>query len=263
MPSSLLGSWIDLEAAASVARDLCPPELLPPQTAGADPAGDEPLAPGDLKLIHPYEEEAGDAPPSPPGRSGQIHARLTEIKDRATKTGLISGSVEAAEPEASGPRVSAGGRAAETGPDSGVGRGLQVAPDSAAPLRLFVPPLGPLNLRARALGDWLRETFSPSALFVSDAQGRALVEFDAPGDLIAGAIVLVDAALKARRHLPANEAISGVLHIELAPSSILSLVTTHTKVGLLHAGLAGHEPLSADASRLIARALRKTVETEN
>ncbi|MGI8601679.1 MAG: hypothetical protein ACR2OZ_01635 [Verrucomicrobiales bacterium] len=272
MTSSLLGSWIDIEAATSAARELCPPEFLPAEE-GSLPLSLAPMVLGDFQLAEDYKVDRYPVShPRPPAPA--MRARLTEIRNRAARAGLLGQGSEPHASDASAetiePVLSPLGPAPVEAPDAQPSV-LPALPEShqgcgaseEIEARPFVPPLGPLNLRARALADWIRENFSPTSLFVSDAQGRPLVEFDVSPDLIAGAIVLADAGLKARRHLPAADAgVGGAIYADIGPGLTLSLLSSHTALGLFHVGLIGPTALASSSARTISRSLRKTIEAQ-
>ncbi len=232
MRSSLLGSWIDVEAAAAAAETLCVP---PPVVAAAtevsallEPvlvASNESFVTG-APLVRPSERDASndtpgveatnetpvievsnDAPPP------LLHGRLSALRARAERNGLVSVV----------PVVVGGERP------------------------VFAVPLGSLPVRVRALADWINEVFLPESLFVADDQGQALVEFGGGAQLLAAASVLAEAAAKARRHLP-GEAGASMVHLALGGGQVLSLVSVATVMGGWHAGLTTLSPLTeADA----------------
>jgi hypothetical protein len=85
--SSLLGSWIDVEAAAAAAETLCDPapETTDPMPAG--PAGRFARAAGEVL------DDPGPAAASPPPL---LHSRLQELRARAERNGLVSATAPAA-----------------------------------------------------------------------------------------------------------------------------------------------------------------------
>lgn len=231
MRSSLLGSWIDVEAAAAAAETLCVP---PPVVAAAEVsallepvpvASNEPFV-SVAPLVRPSEtdvtnetpgvevsndmpaiEASNDTPPP------LLHGRLSALRARAERNGLVSVV----------PVVVGGERP------------------------VFAVPLGSLPVRVRALADWINEVFLPESLFVADDQGQALVEFGGGAQLLAAASVLAEAAAKARRHLP-GEAGASMVHLALGGGQVLSLVSVATVMGGWHAGLTTLSPLTeADA----------------
>ena len=223
MRSSLLGSWIDVEAAAAAAETLCVP---PPVVAAASEvsallepvpvASNEsfvsvapPVRPSEKDAMNevPGVEASNDTPPP------QLHGRLSALRARAERNGLVSVV----------PVVVGGERP------------------------IFAVPLGSLPVRVRALADWINEVFLPESLFVADEQGQSLVEFGGGAQLLAAASVLAEAAAKARRHLP-GEAGASMVHLALGGGQVLSLVSVATVMGGWHAGLTTVSPLTeADA----------------
>ena len=248
MRSSLLGSWIDVEAAAAAAETLCVPHPVVAASASAllepvpvasnesfvsvappvrpserdvsneapvtDVSNDTPVieASNDTPAIEASNEtpvmEASNETPPP-----QLHGRLSALRARAERNGLVS-----------------------------------VVPVVVGGERLvFAVPLGSLPVRVRALADWINEVFLPESLFVADEQGQSLVEFGGGAQLLAAASVLAEAAAKARRHLP-GEAGASMVHLALGGGQVLSLVSVATVMGGWHAGLTTVSPLTeADA----------------
>lgn len=244
MRSSLLGSWIDVEAAAAAAETLCVPypvvvaaeasalasallepvpvasnesfvSVAPPVRPSERDASSETLgvdATNETLVVEalndtPVVEASNDTPPP------QLHGRLSALRARAERNGLVSVV----------PVVVGGERP------------------------IFAVPLGSLPVRVRALADWINEVFLPESLFVADEQGQSLVEFGGGAQLLAAASVLAEAAAKARRHLP-GEAGASMVHLALGGGQVLSLVSVATVMGGWHAGLTTVSPLTeADA----------------
>ncbi len=239
MRSSLLGSWIDVEAAAAAAETLCVPPpvmaaeasaLLEPVPVASnesfvsvaplvlpserDASSEAPVTDatndtlvGDATNEVPIMEASNDTPPP------QLHGRLSALRARAERNGLVSVV----------PVVVGGERP------------------------VFAVPLGSLPVRVRALADWINEVFLPESLFVADEQGQSLVEFGGGAQLLAAASVLAEAAAKARRHLP-GEAGASMVHLALGGGQVLSLVSVATVMGGWHVGLTTVSPLTeADA----------------
>lgn len=206
--SSLLGSWIDIEAATAAAETLCDalPEEAPPSPAAAGARAHRPAA------GVPDDVEAASQTPPP-----LLHGRLRALRARAERNGLVSAAVASPPP--------------------------------------FAVPLGSLPVRVRSLADWMNESFAPESLFVADDQGQALVEFRGGAELLAAAVVLAEAATKARRHLPGAEG-AAVVHLTLGPGQVLSLVSAVTVLGPWHAGLTSAFPLGEEAATDLAHSLR-------
>ena len=240
MRSSLLGSWIDVEAAAAAAETLCAPppvvvaaevsalfepvpvasnesfvSVAPPvrsserdatnETLGVEVSNDTPGVEATNET--PGVEATNETPPP------QLHGRLSALRARAERNGLVSVV----------PVVVGGERP------------------------VFAVPLGSLPVRVRALADWINEVFLPESLFVADEQGQSLVEFGGGAQLLAAASVLAEAAAKARRHLP-GEAGASMVHLALGGGQVLSLVSVATVMGGWHVGLTTVSPLTeADA----------------
>lgn len=240
MRSSLLGSWIDVEAAAAAAETLCAPppvvvaaevsalfepvpvasnesfvSVAPPVRSSERDVSNETLGVEatnetlgvEVSNETPVMEASNDTPPP------QLHGRLSALRARAERNGLVSVV----------PVVVGGERP------------------------VFAVPLGSLPVRVRALADWINEVFLPESLFVADEQGQSLVEFGGGAQLLAAASVLAEAAAKARRHLP-GEAGASMVHLALGGGQVLSLVSVATVMGGWHAGLTTVSPLTeADA----------------
>jgi hypothetical protein len=222
MSSSLLGSWIDLDAATDTARKLCLPQPPAPPARPSSPEADE---------DRPTPEPSSTQPPP------ALQRRLDDIRGKAERNGLLARESRPAHPAAAHPPSAVAGTALD-------------------PFRV---PCGPLTARVRALADWMYESFSPGTLFVADDQGQPLVDFPGSGDLLAAAAVLADAVQRARRHLP-GELGTEVVHLPLAPDQVLSLVSSQTTLGTFQAGLTTTTPLEPEAVRLLARALKKAAD---
>jgi len=256
-PSSLLGSWIDMEAAAMLARDLCTPD----RSRSA-------AAPLRFLVETSFLKETGAAEPSEvfarpegsaPTSAPALHSRLTEIKERARKNGLLgedetlasSADAEVSPAPTQTVRASAERRVPST----------ENPAASGAP-RPFIAPLGTMMTRLRALADWMHESFAPQALFVTDEQGQPLAEFRCGAELLAASSLLAEAAQRARKHLP-DDLTTAVIHVPLAPELTLSLVTSETVLGRWNAGLTSRMPLDPHSVRALARAVKKTAEVNS
>jgi hypothetical protein len=241
MRSSLLGSWIDVEAAAAAAETLCVP---PPVVAAA----------GEVSaLVEPVRGEANESfvsVPAPvrPFASQSMNdtpameaTNETPIMEASNETPIMEASNETPPPLLHG-RLSALRARAER---NGLVSVVPVVVGGERPV--FVVPLGSLPVRVRALADWINEVFLPESLFVADDQGQSLVEFGGGAQLLAAASVLAEAAAKARRHLP-GEAGASMVQLALGGGQVLSLVSVATVMGRWHVGLTTVSPLTeADA----------------
>ena len=248
MRSSLLGSWIDVEAAAAAAETLCVPH---PVVAASASALLEPVP------VASNESFVSVAPPVRPSeRDVSNEAPVTDVSndtpviEASNDTPAIEASNETPVMEASNEtpppllhgRLSAVRARAER---NGLVSVVPVVVGGERPV--FVVPLGSLPVRVRALADWINEVFLPESLFVADDQGQSLVEFGGGAQLLAAASVLAEAAAKARRHLP-GEAGASMVHLALGGGQVLSLVSVATVMGGWHAGLTTSSPLTeADA----------------
>ena len=241
MRSSLLGSWIDVEAAAAAAETLCVP---PPVVAAA----------GEVSaLVEPVRGEANESfvsVPAPVRPFASQSMNDTPAMEATNDTPAIEASNETPIMEASNEtpppllhgRLSALRARAER---NGLVSVVPVVVGGERPV--FVVPLGSLPVRVRALADWINEVFLPESLFVADDQGQSLVEFGGGAQLLAAASVLAEAAAKARRHLP-GEAGASMVQLALGGGQVLSLVSVATVMGRWHVGLTTVSPLTeADA----------------
>jgi hypothetical protein len=194
------------ESFVSVAPPVRPSERdASSEALGVDATNDTPAMEASNET--PAIEASNDTPPP------QLHGRLSALRARAERNGLVSVV----------PVVVGGERP------------------------VFAVPLGSLPVRVRALADWINEVFLPESLFVADEQGQSLVEFGGGAQLLAAASVLAEAAAKARRHLP-GEAGASMVHLALGGGQVLSLVSVATVMGGWHVGLTTVSPLTeADA----------------
>ena len=248
MRSSLLGSWIDVEAAAAAAETLCVPH---PVVAASASALLEPVP------VASNESFVSVAPPVRPSeRDVSIEAPVTDVSndtpvieasndtpaiEASNETRVMEASNETPPPQLHG-RLSALRARAER---NGLVSVVPVVVGGERPV--FAVPLGSLPVRVRALADWINEVFLPESLFVADEQGQSLVEFGGGAQLLAAASVLAEAAAKARRHLP-GEAGASMVHLALGGGQVLSLVSVATVMGGWHVGLTTVSPLTeADA----------------
>ena len=232
MRSSLLGSWIDVEAAAAAAETLCVP---PPVVAAA----------GEVSaLVEPVRGEANESfvsVPAPVRPFASQSMNDTPAMEATNDTPAIEATNETPPPLLHG-RLSALRARAER---NGLVSVVPVVVGGERPV--FVVPLGSLPVRVRALADWINEVFLPESLFVADDQGQSLVEFGGGAQLLAAASVLAEAAAKARRHLP-GEAGASMVQLALGGGQVLSLVSVATVMGRWHVGLTTVSPLTeADA----------------
>ena len=266
MRSSLLGSWIDVEAAAAAAETLCVPHPVVAASASAllepvpvasnesfvsvappvrpserDVSNEAPVT--DVSNDTPVIEASNDTPAIEASNdTPAIEAsNETPVMEASNETPVMEASNETPPPQLHG-RLSALRARAER---NGLVSVVPVVVGGERPV--FVVPLGSLPVRVRALADWINEVFLPESLFVADEQGQSLVEFGGGAQLLAAASVLAEAAAKARRHLP-GEAGASMVHLALGGGQVLSLVSVATVMGGWHVGLTTVSPLTeADA----------------
>ena len=257
MRSSLLGSWIDVEAAAAAAETLCVPHPVVAASASAllEPvpvASNEsfvsvapPVRPSERDVSNeaPVTDVSNDTPVIEASNdTPAIEAsNETPVMEASNETLVMEASNETPPPQLHG-RLSALRARAER---NGLVSVVPVVVGGERPV--CVVPLGSLPVRVRALADWINEVFLPESLFVADEQGQSLVEFGGGAQLLAAASVLAEAAAKARRHLP-GEAGASMVHLALGGGQVLSLVSVATVMGGWHVGLTTVSPLTeADA----------------
>jgi hypothetical protein len=253
-----LGSWIDQEALAGMARDIAP--------AASDPApwfvdAATPvtrLMADDFRLPEHFASAPFPGPPAAmaaPEREKVRHF-LDNIRHKAEQSGLIPkpGTGEAAVP-------------ATTAADLPLwGTPVPVADPElpAIPPRRHVPhfevPLGPLTTRLRALTDWIRRQIDSADIFIIDAQGCPVSDQEASGKIVAGAVLLAEAARRAAPHLPS--AAEGAIYLDLQDERRLCVIDTATRHGIFTLGLIVPDALAPRAADRLRRALRRTVEVE-
>ena len=266
MRSSLLGSWIDVEAAAAAAETLCVPHPVVAASASAllepvpvasnesfvsvappvrpserDVSNEAPVT--DVSNDTPVIEASNDTPAIEASNETPVMeaSNETPVMVASNETPVMEASNETPPPQLHG-RLSALRARAER---NGLVSVVPVVVGGERPV--FAVPLGSLPVRVRALADWINEVFLPESLFVADEQGQSLVEFGGGAQLLAAASVLAEAAAKARRHLP-GEAGASMVHLALGGGQVLSLVSVATVMGGWHVGLTTVSPLTeADA----------------
>ncbi len=266
MRSSLLGSWIDVEAAAAAAETLCVPHPVVAASASAllEPvpvASNEsfvsvapPVRPSERDVSNeaPVTDVSNDTPVIEASNDTPVieasndtpaieASNETPVMEASNETLVMEASNETPPPQLHGRLSALRARAERNGL-------VSVVPVVVGGERLvFAVPLGSLPVRVRALADWINEVFLPESLFVADEQGQSLVEFGGGAQLLAAASVLAEAAAKARRHLP-GEAGASMVHLALGGGQVLSLVSVATVMGGWHVGLTTVSPLTeADA----------------
>ena len=196
-----LGSWIDQEAFAGIARDIAP------ASADAAPWFAEASTPVTRLMADDFKmpEHFAPAPfPGPPASMAapereKVRHFLDNIRHKAEQSGLIPRN---------GPNESAGPPPATASdlPPWGTPVPMAVADLSAIPPRRHVPhfevPIGPLTTRLRALTDWIRRQIDSADIFIIDAQGCPVSDREASGQIVAGAVLLAEAVRRAAPHLP-------------------------------------------------------------
>ena len=206
-----LGSWIDQEAFAGVAKDIAPAaaDAAPWYAEAATPVTR--LMADDFKLPEHFSPAPFPGPPASmaaPERQKVRHF-LDNIRHKAEQSGLIpKNGTDNAQVPAAVPDLPPWG-APLTPP--------ALADLSAIPPRRHVPhfevPLGPLTTRLRALTDWIRRQIDSADIFIIDAQGCPVSDREASGEIVAGAVLLAEAARRAAPHLPS--AAEGAIYLDL------------------------------------------------
>lgn len=142
---------------------------------------------------------------------------------------------------------------------------MPAAESSAPPPRRHIPhfevPLGPLTTRLRALTDWIRRQIDAADIFIIDAQGCPVSDREASSEIVAGALLLAEAARRAAPHLPS--AAEGAIYLDLQDERRLCVIDTATRHGIFTLGLIVPDALAPRAADRLRRALRRTVEAEN
>ncbi len=127
-------------------------------------------------------------------------------------------------------------------------------------LPYFVPPVGPLATRIRALIDWVKRQVAVASLFIVDAQGCPVTDAEPTPEILATAVLLADAARRASQHLPT--AGEGALHVDLPSAQKLCIIHTETTYGHFCLGLVTAEALPSASADRLRRALQRTVEAD-
>ena len=253
-----LGSWIDQEALAGMARDIAPAasDAAPWFVDAATPVTR--LMADDFRLPEHFASAPFPGPPASmaaPEREKVRHF-LDNIRHKAEQSGLIP-KPGAGEPPAH--VVSASDL-----PPWGTPVPMPAPELSAIPPRRHVPhfevPLGPLTTRLRALTDWIRRQIDSADIFIIDAQGCPVSDREASGEIVAGAVLLAEAARRAAPHLPS--AAEGAIYLDLQDERRLCVIDTATRHGIFTLGLIVPDALAPRAADRLRRALRRTVEAE-
>ena len=258
-PSAAPVDWSTVGAPAASAPMLVLPATTPLALPTAAPASLSPPAGGIPDWAahgQPSPTPAAVPPPPVPARPEptldpvDFHARLTDLRQRLASRGLL---------QPTSPLRGSNGADSTPIPAFSSSEPPFAVVSCMAP---FVPPLGPLNLRARALSDWLHERFDPAQIAILDDQGRPLVDTDCSADTMATATVLLDAAARASRHFAhgRSAASPGLLHYDLGPGHQLTLIAVPTEPGIFAVAMVRTAFVDAEESRAVSRALKKTLE---
>ena len=204
--------------------------------------------PGNLTQQALKLEDFTPAPLPPESEQKRVRSMLEDVKRRASESGLLRGGSPAA-PSTDSQTTPA--PAASVDQESILSR---------RGLPFFVPPFGPLATRIRALVDWLKRQVQADSIFIIDAQGCPMTDTEPEANLLAGALLLSDAARRTARHVPATG--SGALQVDCADGKKLCVIHTETKYGHFCLGLVGTDTLSPSAADRLRRALQRTVEAD-
>lgn len=182
--------------------------------------------------------------PAPPERTGQeLNARraLANARKIAQRGGLLGN-------HASPP---------ENPPEPGVAAELtQVTPVpvGAAP----APGSTPFVARLQGYGAWLREGIQAKSFFLTDRDGRVLIDEVQSPKLQQVARTLAQASRTANRQ--AGAAAIGNLHVKIAPDTVLEVVPVMTRYGPLILGIIVKQPLSPRNVETVARGLQQVID---
>lgn len=199
--------------------------------------------------------------------SGHVHELLLQIRQRAEASGLLRRDVPGRSTAPVTTPAVANAPAATphaASPAAAVTSGDEEA--AALPARRtvpwFNPPAGPLGTRIRAFVDWLRREVECAHVFITDNQGQPMTDRDdaESPEVIAGAVLLAEAARRALKHLPENT--DGAVHLDMPGDRKLCIIDTPTSYGTFCLGMLLPEALAARAADRLRRALRRTVEGE-
>lgn len=199
--------------------------------------------------------------------NSNVHEMLLQIRQRAEASGLLRRDAPgratapvAAPASASGMTASSAGSAAHASPAAAEEESNALPPRRTVPW--FNPPAGPLGTRIRAFVDWLRREVECAHVFITDNQGQPMTDRDdaESPEVIAGAVLLAEAARRALKHLP--ESTDGAVHLDMPGDRKLCIIDTPTSYGTFCLGMLLPEALAARAADRLRRALRRTVEGE-
>lgn len=232
-----LGSWIDPQLMAGAAQDLAGRASLAEEFALLLTGPNEASA---LKL-----DDFSRPAELPTEEKVKVRSLLEDVKRRASRSGLLNQGGAAAK----GPIP-----AVKSSPSD------QDAILSRRGLPFFVPPIGPLATRIRAFMDWLKRQVVAESMFIVDAQGCPVTDVEPSAEILAGAILLADAARRAARHVPSTG--EGALHVDLPHGRKLCIIHTETNYGHFCLGIIGQDPLVPQTADRLRSALKRTVESD-
>ena len=238
----------------SAAEDLAAPNSLAEEFAllltGPKAAAPKALRMEDFHIAPPLPE-------MPPQEKVKVRSLLEEVKRRAKHSGLLGGKPAAAPqsissalpplPVPDAPAVSPPETATPASVPESVPAADQESILSRRGLPFFVPPVGPLATRVRALMDWLKRQVTADSMFIVDAQGCPVTDAEPSPEILASAVVLSEAARRAARHVPT--AGEGALHIDLPSAQKLCVIHTETSYGHFCLGLVLTEALTSTTRR--------------
>lgn len=127
-------------------------------------------------------------------------------------------------------------------------------PVGAAP----APGSTPFVARLQGYGAWLREGIQAKSFFLTDRDGRVLIDEVQSPKLQQVARTLAQASRTANRQ--AGAAAIGNLHVKIAPDTVLEVVPVMTRYGPLILGIIVKQPLSPRNVETVARGLQQVID---
>ena len=276
MRMSTLASWIDSEAVASMARELCQgdDEGTCEIESGVWDGGRGMRRQKVAVAGYPREEEVS-----------QARLKLETIRAQARHSGLIDHAVKVVNEEEPGRMVrmgddeepvEGGGKAeppatmgeAIAENESGDGpfqekRRVVAQPVERKPVtgasteaEAYVIPSGTLGVRMASFADWVSQVTGGADVFVIDGQGYPLVERGGDSDLMAAALLLGDASRRASGQVDAGD---GVVRMEVGEENVLSVMACESQYGTLCVCVHGPSPVRREVAAKLSSALRVTL----
>lgn len=288
MRMSTLASWIDSDAVASMARELCPGDdgecveyravesgvwgggrgLRQQKVAVADYPGEEEVSRARLKLenIRAQARHSGLIDHAVEVVEAEVPGRITPLVDRDEDEEDVPpvGAEESAGGNPEPPRVDCGeGPFQECEQEVGSAPATVREPERVAePANVeaeappYVIPQGTLGVRMGAFATWVAEVTGAEDVFVIDAQGYPLVERGGDSDLMAAALLLGDASRRASGQVEGGD---GVVRMEVGDGMVLSVMACESQYGVLCVCVHGKHPVARKNAPKLSAALRVTL----